>query len=652
MQKLLLSLSRIGQDKLALLISLGLGLMWSYIGIFVTKSHYGYGGADTISHFVISRYAFTYPCLFFDLWGKPVYTALTCVFAQAGIKGILVFNSFVSAAAAYLAYKLASHLRLSYPLIALVFTFTAPVFFYAAPTTLTEPLFAFILIWASFLFFRQKYIVAAILISLLLFVRSEAYIMIPLFLLALLLKKQWIAIPFLASGFLLISVAGLCCNADPFWVINTFPYGGVTPYYGKGDLFYFFERTVDIWGYSLALAAAIGCVSMVKKACKREKGFVDKLTLALLVFGSGLAYVLAHALVWWQGTGASVGLIRVMAATVPMIAVMGNFGIDLLITTARSIKPHKIITWSIITAFIIAPLVTLSFKKNNPYKLGSEEKTVSEACAWLKEKTGKNERIFWYNTLVPYLLNRNPFDINTSMSAFYGHSLDQLKPGDIVVWDAHFGSNECRTPKEQLMQDSSFQLLAVFKPESHMLTLGGFIFEVLIFQKLAPDECSRNEEAAFCWPEIQLSEYNHHLLFEIPASSNTGSSGQDSPIICLNSATEYACEFVHDYPFNTPFHQEKNASLMLIADYTIEDYHPEMEFLLSISFHHKRKNYTHFFHKMDLPVSTEKQALRSWMKIKLPKAKTSSEKVKCFIHNTGKHGKINLLKFRVFLLNE
>jgi hypothetical protein len=341
-----------------------------------------------------------------------------------------------------------------------------------------------------------------------------------------------------------------------------------------------------------------------------------------------------------------------MAATFPMIAVMGNFGIELLLSTAKSINPHKAIARGIIAAFIIPPLLIIGLKNLSHYKLSGEDKTITEACAWLKPVIGKNERIFWYNTLVPYLLNRNLFDKNTSMSAFYGQSTDQLSAGDIVLWDAHFGPNECHTPKEQLLLDSSLQLLAVFKPETYMQTLGGFRYEVCIFEKLAPGNYSRNAEAAFRWPEIMVSKYHHQLLSETPSSSIHDTTQTGYPTISINSAVEYAGIFVHKYPFDSSSERKKNASLMLIVDYTIEEYHPEMEFLLSTSFHQKQKNYKHYFQKMEFPANHEKLPLRSWMKIELPKAKSSSDIVKCFIHNTGEHGKINLLKFRIFLLHE
>ena len=54
------------------------------------------GGADNYAHFNISRWAFRYPSLFLDHWGKPLYTILAVPFAQFGFVAVRILNSVLS----------------------------------------------------------------------------------------------------------------------------------------------------------------------------------------------------------------------------------------------------------------------------------------------------------------------------------------------------------------------------------------------------------------------------------------------------------------------------------------------------------------------------------------------------------------------------
>jgi hypothetical protein len=54
------------------------------------------GGGDSIGHYLLAHHAWKYPNLFFNHWGKPVFTMLSSPFAQFGFKGVKLFNVFVT----------------------------------------------------------------------------------------------------------------------------------------------------------------------------------------------------------------------------------------------------------------------------------------------------------------------------------------------------------------------------------------------------------------------------------------------------------------------------------------------------------------------------------------------------------------------------
>src|ERR1700751_4484090 len=70
----------------------GLVVLFIYFSTLAYLSKGSHGGGDCYAHYKIAHYAFKYPRLFLDLWGKPVFTLLSSPFAQFGFIGIKIFN--------------------------------------------------------------------------------------------------------------------------------------------------------------------------------------------------------------------------------------------------------------------------------------------------------------------------------------------------------------------------------------------------------------------------------------------------------------------------------------------------------------------------------------------------------------------------------
>ena len=52
-----------------------------------------------------------------------------------------------------------------------------------------------------------------------------------------------------------------------------------------------------------------------------------------------------------------------------------------------------------------------------------------------------------------------------------------------MLWDAHFGPNECQIPLDTIMGDPHFELVKTFKPAQEFTTLGGYKFEIYAFMR-------------------------------------------------------------------------------------------------------------------------------------------------------------------------
>ena len=133
---------------IALLAATGILLM-----IFACTTGIPAGGADNYAHFNIARWAFRYPHLFLDHWGKPLYTILAAPFAQFGFTAVRILNSVLGLITAWFVWKLAGLLNFKFRWFAVITVIFTPVYFTMLSTGMTEILFSLILVLSIFQFF-------------------------------------------------------------------------------------------------------------------------------------------------------------------------------------------------------------------------------------------------------------------------------------------------------------------------------------------------------------------------------------------------------------------------------------------------------------------------------------------------------------------
>lgn len=448
--------------------------------LFAVFSEGNWGGADSYVHYRISRYAYKYPHLFLDLWGKPIFTILSSPFSQFGFTGIKIFNVIVALLSSYLVYDLSGVFRWRDRYISVIMLLYAPIYFIIIPSGLTEPVFGLVLIFAVWLFFKERYILSAVIISLIPFARNEGYVFLPLFFTAYIIKKEYTAIPFLAFGFLLFSLAGLPVHKDFFWIFTTSRGSGDLGIYGTGPLFHYVKYIDDILGFPVLVFFLVGFIISTYKLLSDFRNIKLEHYFYILVIGSFFVYFSAHSVVRWLWEGRSLGLIRVMAGVIPLGAIIAMRGMDEILTFLSHKKNVSKVLILITSILIIAyPF----FKYPVPIKLNGEEQLIRQSCEWLKSENYNKKLIYFYDPIIPHYLGKDPFDPDQV------HELvdDRENPHNgipseaIVIWDAHFGPNEGQLPLDRLMNNEHFVLLSKFTPQYPFKTLNGYDYEIYIF---------------------------------------------------------------------------------------------------------------------------------------------------------------------------
>ncbi len=451
--------------------------------IFNTEN--SFGGADNYSHFKLAYWGWKYPDMLFDHWGKPLFTILASPFAQFGFKGVRFYNLLMGLLTAFLAWKIAKYMIFNQSWIVIFLVLFMPVYFMLMFTSLTEVTFSFFITLSVYLFFKEKYIWSAIMVSLLPLARTEGIVLFPLFVFAFLLKRKYSALPFLLTGFMVFSFAGRPFHESFWWLITDMPYNSsAKDIYGTGSLFHFVDQSPNIFGLLPGIFFIFGLIVLLYKWIGKDRfRMKDTFYFILLVPGSFLVLFAAHSYAWWKGIGNSLGLIRVIGSVAPLAALTAMAGVSLLFDIK---KRRWIIAISVLFVIAFGFYINDTIQRDKKYFHPSRpQKLMNETAKWIKTNDLIRYKIIYYDPYLAFKLLLDPRDPSKSGKRLPTNEnfLSSVPDSSIIVWDAHFGPNEGRMPLERLEKQPELKELKVFKPEKPFKVLGGYDYRIVVFQK-------------------------------------------------------------------------------------------------------------------------------------------------------------------------
>lgn len=440
-----------------------------------------YGG-DSYAHYLIAKYAFAHPLNFLDHWGKPLFTLLSSPFAYFGFHGMLLFNILVCFAASYIALLTARKLKYNNLPLVVVFSLFAPIFILLMFSGLTEAVFSLFLIAGVYLFIDRKFIVAAILISFIPFVRSEGLLFLFWFSVLLLFKKQYKAIPFLLFGVLFYSILGGLISGDFLWLITNNPYKATDSIYGHGTLFYYFTNISSTFGMIVFVLSILGLFAVGFQMLKRrvdEEGSEVRFNELFLISFSAVGYFVFHSVVWWKGWLSVLGDARFMAAIVPLVAIIALKGFNTIVLPIK----NRFVVYGMVVVLAMSVVFFGWTKHTLPAHLTSEDVVVNDAVQWIKEHKYEQNLVVYYNPIVPVLLDKDPYDNSQIrwMVPDCENPEKDVPSNTIFIWDGHFSAWEGKISLQKMKENQNYQMLKLFEPAIPFTVFDTIDYKVAVF---------------------------------------------------------------------------------------------------------------------------------------------------------------------------
>lgn len=417
---------------------------------------------DSVVHYFFARYAFTNPLFFLDHWAKPFFTLLASPLAQFGFGGMKLFNGLAGLFSAWLAYCIARKLELRFAWLAIVFVLFAPSYFVKLFSGYTEPLFGLVLVASVYLAIAHRPQSAAVILSFLPFIRSEGLIIIMVFVLYFVVRKEYKPILFLATGHIIYSLAGLLAGKNFLWIFTEIPYH-VVSVYGNGSFLHYPSQLLLTLGVPVFLLACTGFFVLILDIAGPKIHAVPAYSLEVrfLILGSFITYFGFHTVSWGLGLFGSMGLSRVLNAVVPLLSIISLIGFNYITRWKYNGKfpLHYLVYILLISYVAVFPFfhnpASIDWKKD---LRRSPEMNLIQQIAEGVSKNQPDKFLYYSNPYLSYALNINHFDKSKHLCFTDWQAEKKLKPNSLIIWDNWFSVTEERTDSLSLYQNPQLRL--------------------------------------------------------------------------------------------------------------------------------------------------------------------------------------------------
>jgi hypothetical protein len=404
---------------------------------------------DGGTHFLFARDAWWNHTLLVDVWGRPLFTTLYALPARAGYLPAKLFTVLICVVAAWQCWRWAEDEGLARPELAIPFLALQPSLFLIMSETMTEPLFALVLVIALRLRRSGRSGAALIVASLLPLARPEGYFVC-------LLWGAWSigdrhlgdawwrrvrALPLLLTGMLAWWVAALVITKDPLFILHNWPrnWAPTGAEYGTAPWLDYWRQRYDIISNKLAWLFAIGFIALL---VRRRVGTATALVTVLFVL---------HSILRHYGLFGSAGYPRYFVCVAPAIALITLAGWNVVVdafqrmlefVAPRARGPLRVLSYAFaIGLFLIAARNDLYFLDD--HDSARDARAVADADRWLRAHSIAEHSLVWsqaYMCIIRHCDTRHRIWLSGDKSGNLA-LLAATPPGTLVFWDGETGPN-------------------------------------------------------------------------------------------------------------------------------------------------------------------------------------------------------------------
>lgn len=402
---------------------------------------------DGGTHFLFARDSWWNHTLLVDVWGRPLFTVLYALPARMGYLPAKLLTVAICVATAWQCWRWAEDEGMTRAELAIPFFALQPSLLLLTSDTMTEPLFALVLVVALRLRRSGRARQAMALASLLPLARPEGFFVCVLWgvwsLADVRLGAHWwrraLALPLLAAGVAAWWLAALVITRDPLFLLNNWPHNWAPTgaLYGTAPWLEYWQLRYEIIARSLAPFFALGFVIVL---VRRRLGTATSLVLMLFVL---------HSILRRFGLFGSAGYPRYFVCVAPAIALITLAGWNVVAE----------VVWSAVEraapasrralrglAYALAAALLLVGARSDLYYVDDHDtardaRAIADAHEWLRASGTPVRKLVWSQAYMCILLRCDTHDRLIFSGDHAGNValLAATPPGTLIFWDGDTG---------------------------------------------------------------------------------------------------------------------------------------------------------------------------------------------------------------------
>ena len=469
---------------------------------------------DDLTHYLYAKWSWTWPAYLVDQWGRPGFTVPYALPAWISWRACRILSAILTAAAAWLAFRIARQLGLRNAWAVVALAYVQPLFFLLSQTTLTETPLAFYLTLAIWWAIRNRWSLSAAVLSVAFVTRHESIIFLPIWI--ILARRQGAGLfrwwPLLWAP-LVVNLFAWVLGVRP--AIETLLNPEPSTQYGHGGWLTFFARSLHAWGPGIAILAMIGLPATLRRRggdsvvwCIVAFFGVQTILRALGLYASGgyarflvpiSPLVAIAALAGWGqlwSREAKCRRVAIFLAGASMVVLWLALERQLKLNAGRDIELpeiHQAVALIRISAYVIVALVAVAlllgrssrwialektllpvsisvliilgvYGLHRPLRLPAEAKLIQNMRSYLDEENLAGRQIITANIWLDHVLDHAWPPNRPSLR----EELEKAPIGTLFAWERQFAASEDhKLHADTFLQSPSFRMVHRTAPRSY-----------------------------------------------------------------------------------------------------------------------------------------------------------------------------------------
>lgn len=481
----------------------------------------GFYQDDEVAHFINARDFWSDPFIIMSNWGKPGWKILEVLPSLLGYDYVTLFNSILTAVTAYCTILLAKELKLKNSILAGILFAFQPHLLQLAFRSYAEVYTGLLLVLCLLFYFKEQYILSALLCGLAFTVRQESALLCVILAVFMVMNKKYIPILFIGVFPLILNLIGFMKTGDPVWAwtemqnLSEFNLGI------DRSFFHYFQVYIYIAGPVVFTLFIVGLIYPF--TLKDKKDFFNRELIVYLFF-----FVVLLFQCYLVAKGTNPGSWRYLLQVSPFASLIALIGFNeaLKLKTNKYVIPALVGTAIMILLFLskettglvvgdkaeyskLAAVIlligavivfvrlskTIQFKQvllltailvigytfysEKPKQQGPENISVSQIADWYRKNTDKSKPVLYNHSLVLFYGDVYG-EQKKNFKMLNLKSLEEAPKGTIIIWDSHYSYRpeyKNDTKLEFLQNNTNYKLLNQFVSSDKRF--GAFIFEKL-----------------------------------------------------------------------------------------------------------------------------------------------------------------------------